>query len=90
MSENREVFRFGDPYIECQRTGFKVRKSETVIETRTRLRVLRGHDDPEHPQDHIRSKRDKQVFRGNISESEDTFLGTNEITAAALVSRSRR
>ena len=79
-----DTFRFGDPYVLCQRTGFKVRKSEVVVEPRTRLRVLRDHADPEHPQDHIRAKRDAQVFRGNISEPEDRFLSINEITRASL------
>lgn len=81
-----DTFKAGEPYVECQRTGFKVRRSETVIEPRTRLRVLRDHADPEHPLDHIRAKRDTQVFRGNVSEGEDRFLGTNEVTVASLTS----
>ena len=86
MSKLNAKFRAGDPYVLCARTGFKVRISDTVIEPRTRLRVLKGHDDPEHPQDYVRAKRDTQVFRGNYSEPEDRFLGTNEVTVASLTS----
>lgn len=70
----------GGAYTICQRTGFKVRISDTVIEPRTRLRVHKDHADPIHPQDHIRAKRDKQVFRKAVSEPADVFLALNEVT----------
>jgi len=57
-------FKPGDPYTLCQRTGFKVRVSETVIE----------------PTDLIRGKEDKQVYRGLISETGDHFLGVDDVT----------
>ena len=79
-----DTFKGGDSYVLCQRSGFKVRLSDTIIEPRTRLQVLRSWADPEHPQDRIRAKRDKQVFRRNTSEGPDRFLAVNEITAADL------
>ena len=74
----------GGGYVLCQRTGFKVRRRDTVVESRTRLRVHRDYADPEHPQDHIRVKRDNQSFRGRVPEPPDVFLTTNQVKARDL------
>lgn len=78
------TYKPGGAYVMCQRTGFKVRKSDTVIEPRTRLRVHKDEVDGLHPLDRKRGFRDKQVFRGNVSEPADRFLGTNDVQASDL------
>lgn len=44
-------WREGDPWVICDRTGYKVRMSQTVVEPETGLRVRRESVDPPHPAD---------------------------------------
>lgn len=80
----QNTYRRGGAYVMCQRSGFKVRRKDTVIEPRTRLRVHKDHVDPYNPLDRQRGVKDKQTFRRNISEPADVFLAVNEVTAADL------
>lgn len=74
-----DMYIAGDPYVLCQRTGFKVRKSQVVREW-TGLRVLKGHEDQRHPSDKKKALRDKQVFRRAVPEPSDIFLALNQVT----------
>ena len=82
--KNANEYEDGGGYVLCQRSGWKVRRKDTVIESRTRLRVHKDWVDPEHPQDHVRALRDKQTFRGRIPEPADVFRGLNDVIAEDL------
>lgn len=75
----------GDWRIICQRSGFKGWASETVIEEKTGLRVLKRFADPKHPQDDLRGRPDNQgVPFANPPPATDTFLAPGDVTAADL------
>ncbi len=70
-----------DPWVIDDRTGFKVRKSQTVKDGYTRgLRVSRDEYDPPHPQDKVRGRRDRQAVRDARPRPADVFLTTGEVT----------
>lgn len=69
----------GDPWLQCDRSGFKVRKSQTRQEWNG-LIVRKVDWEPRHPQDFVRGRADKQSFPGARPEPvEDVFLGANEV-----------
>lgn len=78
--QNTNSYEDGGGYVLCQRSGYKVRRKDTVIEPRSKLRVHKDWADPEHPQDHKRALKDKQNFKGNVPEPKDKFLRCNQVT----------
>ena len=73
----------GDPWCICDRTGFKVRMSDTRKEWNG-LRVWKKAWEPRHPQDLVRSVPDRQVVKDARPEQTDYFLSDNEVTAEDL------
>lgn len=75
--------RIGDYRVICDRSGFKCWASETVLEDRTGLRVLRRFADPRHPQDDRRAIPDDTSVPDARPEAADVFL-SSPVTAADL------
>ena len=73
----------GDPNVICDRSGMKVRMSQTRKEWNG-LRVRIEDWEPRHPQDFVRGRRDNQAVRDPRPEGTDVFLTTNEVTADDL------
>lgn len=70
-------YRHGDFNVICDRTGFKVKASDTRIEWNG-LRVRKESYEPRHPQDFVRGRRDDQSVDNPRSEATDGFAGVNE------------
>ena len=62
-----------DAWVICDRSGFKVRMSETVKEW-TGLRVARRFADKRHPQDQVRAVADRQGVPDARPEPPDAYL----------------
>ena len=62
-----------DPWVICDRSGFKVRMSETVKEW-TGLRVAQRFADKRHPQDQVRAVPDRQGVPDARPEPPDAYL----------------
>lgn len=78
------TFRRGDYWIICNRTGFKIRRSEAVTDGENGMIVKRGWADPKHPNE-MRLKPRKPYVPTYVSpEPADHFLEANEITASDL------
>lgn len=73
----------GDPWVICDRTGFKVRMSETRREWNG-SRVRWQSFEERHPQDFVRGVVDRQAVPDARPEAEDVFLATNEVQASDL------
>lgn len=67
----------------CERTGFKIKSTQTRKEWTNRI-VRKSSWEARHPQDLLRTKADRQNVRDPRPESEDTFLATNEVTVDSL------
>lgn len=78
-----DAYRPGDYYVICDRTGFKVLRSQ-CRRTWDGLIVRKESWEPRHPQDLIRARQDRQAVPDPRSEAEDTFLEDNEVTADDL------
>lgn len=76
-------YRPGDYNVICDRTGYKVKASQTRREWNG-LRVRNGSWEPRHPQDNIRAFRDDQSVPDPRPEEDDNFLSTNEVQASDL------
>lgn len=75
--------RVGDWRVICQRSGFKVWASETVLEPTTGLRVAKRFADPMHPQDAPYTVKDDPSVPFSSPEPADVFI-TVPITPADL------
>lgn len=73
----------GDPWVICDRSGFKVRRSQTK-KTWDGYLVWKKYWYPEHPQDHIRAVPDRQAVKGGRSEPDPVYLAVNEVTEDSL------
>jgi len=62
----------GDPWVQCDRCGFTVRKSDTRKEWNG-LQVCTKDFEYRQPQDYVRSKPDKQSFEG-ARPPQDSFV----------------
>lgn len=60
---NKDKFRSGVPYTTCDRTGQNVPYSDTVLEW-TGLRVKKTWVDPRHPQDFVKTIKERQLLPG--------------------------
>lgn len=72
----------GDYRVICDRSGFKVWASETVL-TWNNLRVHRrflGDETSRHPQDLVRGRSDDQSVPWSRPEATDTYLTPGDIT----------
>jgi hypothetical protein len=72
----------GDAWAICDRSGFKVRMSETVREW-TGLRVARRFAETRHPQDQVRAVPDRQGVPDARPEPPDAYLAA-PVTAEDL------
>ena len=78
-----ERYVHGDFNVICDRSGFKVKASETMM-TWDGLRVRRKDWEPRHPQDFVRGVRDIQSVKNGRPEATDTFLDDNDVTRESL------
>jgi hypothetical protein len=69
----------GDNWVRCDRTGFKVRASDTVREWNGAI-VRKQSAEPRHPQDYVRGRPDISRPAVVRSEQADYFLADNEVT----------
>ena len=76
-------YRPGDPWVICDHSGFKIRRSESR-KMWNGLIVHHRFWEPRHPLDMIRSKRDKQSVPDPRPEPADSFLGDNDVQAEDL------
>lgn len=67
------TYRSGDFWRICDRTGFKVRASDTVKDWNG-LIVKRSEWDGRHPQDFVKAKMDRQRVPDPQPEGNDVFL----------------
>jgi len=66
------TYKSGDPWVQCDRCGFTVRRSETRKEWNG-LQVCLKDFEYRQPQDYVRSKPDKQSFPG-ARPPQDSFI----------------
>ena len=79
----RYRYSHGDPNVICERSGFKVKKSQTRKQWDGL--IVREEDwVPRHPQDYVRGRADRQSFPDPRPEAEDNFLTVNEASADNL------
>lgn len=73
----------GDYNRICERTGFKVKASQTLKEWTGRI-VRKESFELRQPQDLIRVRPERQMVHDPRSEPDDNFLATNEVVASDL------
>ena len=73
----------GDPWVICDRCGFKTRRSESK-KTWNGLVVCEKDYEPRQPQDFVRARTDQQSFHDSRPEPEDSFLSANQVSAEDL------
>lgn len=71
--------RVGDYLVICDRSGFKVWASDTVMEW-TGLRVDKRFVDKRNPQDFLRGVKESCPPKNTRPEPEDTFLSPGDVT----------
>ncbi len=76
-------YRFGDYNVICDRTGFKVKASQTQKEWNN-LRVIRRVWEIRHPQDYLKSFTDKQAVPDARTEAANVFLAVGDVTPGDL------
>lgn len=69
----------GDPWVICDRSGFRVRKSETVKEW-TGLVVAKRYSEERHPQDFVRGRAENMAVEDARPDSDPIFLSVGEVT----------
>ena len=73
----------GDHNCICDRTGFKVKRSNARKEWNN-LIVRRESWEPRQPQDFVRGKKDQPGVRDARPRPADYFLSTNEVSPSDL------
>lgn len=71
-------YRHGDYYLICQRTGFKIRRSEAARDAYGYI-VHRDHADMKHPQEGMPPPRVEKPPTFVSPEPADTFLDANDV-----------
>lgn len=74
----QKVYIPGDHYLICDRSGFKIRRSEAK-RTWDNLIVREQDFEVRHPQDFLRGLRDQQAVKEPRSEAPDQFVSTNAV-----------
>lgn len=62
----------------CDRCGFKMKNTDLRVEPVTSLRVCKTCWDPQHPQDRVQGRVDKQNPPWTRPEAADSFTVTND------------
>lgn len=76
MRKTPPLFIKGDNWIICDRTGFRVRVSDSV-EDWNGLRVGKKYSEQRNPQDFLRVKPDNMAARIVRPEGQDVFIEQN-------------
>ena len=79
----RNRARLGDANAICDRSGFKVKKSELRREWNG-LYVRKDMWEPRQPQDFVKGRPDKQSIDNPRPEQADTFLSAGDVTIEDL------
>lgn len=74
----RDDYKHGDYNVICDKTGFKVKFSETRKEWNG-LRVWKEVWEPRHPQDFVRGRVDKMSVYDPRPEGDNVFVDTDFI-----------
>lgn len=77
------VYRPGDHNVVCDRTGFKLKRSQCRKEWNN-LVVRKESWEPRHPQDFLRVRPDRQDVADPRTRQDPVFLATNEVKAEDL------
>lgn len=78
-----DFWKAGDHNVICDRTGFKMKRSQCRKEWNGQL-VRRESFEERQPQDYLRSFEDHQAVADPRSEAADTFVSDNEVTVDDL------
>jgi len=70
-------------YLICDRSGFRARFSEGLVEEWSGAMVLAQYAERRHPQDFVRGQSDRQESSWR-PEQADAFLSTNQVKATDL------
>lgn len=73
----------GDPWVICDRSGLKVRMSDTRKEWNG-LRVAKAFYEPRHPQDFVRGRKDDMRVPDARPRQPDVFLEPGDVTPEDL------
>ena len=76
-------YKHGDYNVICDRSGFKLKASETKKEW-DGVRVYKGFYEERHPQDFVSSSEDNQSVPDGRPEGTDIFLSPNEVQPGDL------
>lgn len=75
----KDEYHHGDFNRICDRSGFKVKASDTVREWNGQI-VKREFAEPRHPQDFVRGRKDQQTVHMPRPEAPDSFLNPGDVT----------
>lgn len=78
------MYRRGDYFLICQRSGQKIRRSDSVTDERTGLIVKRGWEDAKHPLEMPLKPRKPYAPTYVSPEPADRYLTANEVTESDL------
>lgn len=78
-----DYYRHGDHNAICDLCGGKYKFSE-LRKNSDGLYVCHKDYEPEHPQERVRGRADRQRVAVSRPEGSDRFLGTNEVTVDDL------
>ena len=76
-------YKHGDYNVICDRSGFKVKASQTRKEWNN-LRVRKDLWEPRQPQDFVRTRPDRQTVPDPRTEGENVFLSAGDVTPGDL------
>lgn len=74
-----DYFKKGDYNVICDRTGYKVKRSQCVKQW-DGLIVLKSHAEERHPQDNLPPGRASKPLTDARPEATDTFLNAGDVT----------
>lgn len=80
---NQKQYVPGDHYKKCDRTGFKIRASDSRREWNGKI-VHKDFYEERHPQDFVVGRPDRQNVKDARPEGTDVFVDTNEVTSEDL------
>lgn len=80
---NRNEYVHGDYNVICDRSGFKVKASDTQLEWNG-LRVRKADWEQRQPQDFVKGRADRQTVPDSRPEQTDVFLSPGDVTPGDL------
>lgn len=78
MKSQQGFYKPGDHYIQCDLSGFKVRRSDARMMWDGKL-VHKDFWEQRQPQDFVRGRADKIAVDQPRPEGDNEFIGTNDV-----------